>query len=115
MGRKVLVVDDEKLIVKGLRFSLEQDDMEVDCAYDGEEALEMAKRKEYDMILLDVILSGKWNCCKEIYYEAAKRDAAIGMATVYRMVSTLEEIGVFSRCYRYSLPDRPWGEEQAGD
>ena len=56
MGRKVLVVDDEKLIVKGLRFSLEQDDMEVDCAYDGEEALEMAKRKEYDMILLDVML-----------------------------------------------------------
>lgn len=36
------------------------------------------------MVLLDVILSGKWNCCKEIYYEAAKRDAAIGMATVYR-------------------------------
>ena len=43
MGKKVLVVDDEKLIVKGLRFSLEQDDMEVECAYDGEEALEMAK------------------------------------------------------------------------
>ncbi len=56
MGRKVLVVDDEKLIVKGIRFSLEQDDMEVDCAYDGEEALEMAKRKEYDIILLDVML-----------------------------------------------------------
>ena len=56
MSRKVLVVDDEKLIVKGLRFSLEQDDMEVDCAYDGEEALEMVKRKEYDMILLDVML-----------------------------------------------------------
>ncbi len=56
MGRKVLVVDDEKLIVKGLRFSLEQDGMEVDCAYDGEEALEMVKRKEYDMILLDVML-----------------------------------------------------------
>ena len=52
MGRKVLVVDDEKLIVKGLRFSLEQDDMEVDCAYDGEEALEMVKRKEYDICLL---------------------------------------------------------------
>ena len=43
MSRKVLVVDDEKLIVKGLRFSLEQDGMEVDCAYDGEEALEKAK------------------------------------------------------------------------
>ena len=38
MSRKVLVVDDEKLIVKGIRFNLEQDGMEVDCAYDGEEA-----------------------------------------------------------------------------
>ena len=56
MGKKVLVVDDEKLIVKGLRFSLEQDDMEVDCAYDGEEALEYARAKEYDIVLLDVML-----------------------------------------------------------
>ena len=56
MGKKVLVVDDEKLIVKGVRFSLEQDDMEVDCAYDGEEALEMAKQNTYDIILLDVML-----------------------------------------------------------
>ena len=55
-GRKVLVVDDEKLIVKGIRFSLEQDNMEVDCAYDGEEALQMARNKEYDIILLDVML-----------------------------------------------------------
>ena len=56
MGKKVLVVDDEKLIVKGLRFSLEQDGMEVDCAYDGEEALEYAKNTEYDIVLLDVML-----------------------------------------------------------
>ncbi len=56
MAKKVLVVDDEKLIVKGIRFSLEQDGMEVDCAYDGEEALEMIKSKEYDIILLDVML-----------------------------------------------------------
>ncbi len=56
MGQKVLVVDDEKLIVKGIRFSLEQDGMEVDCAYDGEEALEFAKQNQYDMILLDVML-----------------------------------------------------------
>jgi DNA-binding response OmpR family regulator len=56
MGKRVLVVDDEKLIVKGLRFSLEQDDMEVDCAYDGEEALEMAKVNKYDIILLDIML-----------------------------------------------------------
>ena len=52
MSRKVLVVDDEKLIVKGIRFSLEQDGMEVDCAYDGEEALQKAKDNEYDIILL---------------------------------------------------------------
>ena len=43
MKKRVLVVDDEKLIVKGIRFSLLQDELEVDCAYDGEEALEMAK------------------------------------------------------------------------
>ena len=56
MAKKVLVVDDEKLIVKGIRFSLEQDGMEVDCAYDGEEALEKAKAGEYDIILLDLML-----------------------------------------------------------
>lgn len=56
MRQRVLVVDDEKLIVKGIRFSLEQDDMEVDCAYDGEEALELARQNQYDMILLDVML-----------------------------------------------------------
>lgn len=54
--KKVLVVDDEKLILKGIRFSLEQDDMEVDCAYDGEEALEKIKNNEYDIILLDIML-----------------------------------------------------------
>ena len=56
MAKKVLVVDDEKLIVKGIRFSLLQDGMEVDCAYDGEEALNMAKANSYDMILLGVML-----------------------------------------------------------
>ncbi len=56
MGKRVLVVDDEKLIVKGIRFSLEQDDMKVDCAYDGEEALKLARENEYDMILLDIML-----------------------------------------------------------
>lgn len=56
MAKRVLVVDDERLIVKGIRFSLEQDGMEVDCAYDGEEALEKAKNGTYDIILLDVML-----------------------------------------------------------
>ena len=53
---RVLVVDDEKLIVKGIRFSLEQDGFQVDCAYDGEEALRLARETEYDIVLLDVML-----------------------------------------------------------
>ncbi len=56
MEKKVLVVDDEKLIVKGIRFSLEQDNMEVTCAYDGEEAIELVKNNDFDVILLDVML-----------------------------------------------------------
>ncbi|MBQ8816165.1 MAG: response regulator transcription factor [Lachnospiraceae bacterium] len=68
MAKKVLVVDDEKLIVKGIRFSLEQDGMEVDTAYDGEEALEMAKAKAYDIILLDLMLPklGGFEVCQQI-------------------------------------------------
>ena len=53
---KILVVDDEKLIVKGISFSLQADGMEVDAAYDGEEALRKIKEKNYDMVLLDVML-----------------------------------------------------------
>ncbi len=56
MSKRVLVVDDEKLIVKGIRFSLEQDGMQVDCAYDGEEALAMVNANKYDMVLLDLML-----------------------------------------------------------
>lgn len=53
---RVLVVDDEKMIVKGIKFSLEQDGMTVDCAYDGEEALKFAKDNDYDVVLLDIML-----------------------------------------------------------
>ena len=56
MAKKVLVVDDEKLIVKRIRFSLEQDGMEVTCAYDGEEALHLAQENKFDMILQDIML-----------------------------------------------------------
>ena len=56
MATKVLVVDDEKMIVKGIRFSLLQDGYEVDTAYDGEEALQKASANQYDIILLDVML-----------------------------------------------------------
>lgn len=68
MAVKVLVVDDEKLIVKGIKFSLMQDGMEVDCAYDGEEAVEAAKANTYDVILLDLMLPklNGYEVCQQI-------------------------------------------------
>ena len=56
MSKRILVVDDEKMIVKGLKFSLEQDGYEVDTAFDGQEALRLAHETEYDTVLLDVML-----------------------------------------------------------
>ncbi len=56
MAKRLLLVDDEPLIIKGLRFSLEQDGYEVDSAVDGEEALSKFYASKYDLILLDVML-----------------------------------------------------------
>ena len=83
---KVLVVDDEKLIVKGIRFSLEQDGFEVDCAYDGEEALQMAKETEYDMVLLDVMLP------KLDGLEVARRLRSAHVSTPILMLTARDEI-----------------------
>ncbi len=68
MSKKILVVDDEKLIIKGITFSLEQDGFLVDTAFDGEEALSLAKSKEYDLIVLDVMLPkiDGLNVCQQI-------------------------------------------------
>lgn len=65
---KVLIVDDEKLIVKGLKFALEQDGMDIFTAFDGEEALELIKANEYDMILLDLMLPklNGYEVCQEV-------------------------------------------------
>ncbi|MBS6954111.1 MAG: transcriptional repressor [Enterocloster asparagiformis] len=65
-------------------------------------------------VLIDVILEADWSSCKEIYYEAAKRDPSIGVATVYRMMGTLEEVGVLTRGYNYSFPPREPGAERPG-
>lgn len=56
MAKKILVVDDEKSIVKGIKFGLIQDSYDVEVAYDGEEALSIAKSQEFDLIVLDVML-----------------------------------------------------------
>lgn len=60
-------------------------------------------------ILLDIILEEECSCCKEIYYKAVKKDKNIGTATVYRMINTLEEIGVISRRNMYRI-DSPGAE-----
>jgi two-component system response regulator VicR len=56
MAKRILIVDDEPLIVKGLKFSLEQDGYEIDTAFDGEEGLQKIKASAYDLVLLDVML-----------------------------------------------------------
>lgn len=53
---KILVVDDEKLMVKGIKFNLENDGYEVAAAYDGEEAVELAKSGDFDLIILDIMM-----------------------------------------------------------
>lgn len=74
-----------------------------------EQVLEEFQRRgkritEQRRMLLDVILGGKWTNCKDIYYEARKKDPNLGMATVYRTISALEEIGVLSRTFQYTAP-----------
>lgn len=59
MATKVLVVDDEKLIVKGIKFSLVQDGMEIDTAHDGEEAYNLFLENKYDIVILDIMLPKK--------------------------------------------------------
>ena len=54
-------------------------------------------------LLLDVILKEECTCCKEIYYKAVEQDSGIGVATVYRMVNLLEEIGAISRKNMYKV------------
>ena len=53
---KILVVDDEKLLVKGMKFNLENEGYEVECAYDGAAAVELAREGKFDLIILDVMM-----------------------------------------------------------
>ena len=60
-------------------------------------------------IILDIILQEECTCCKEIYFLASKRDPNIGMATIYRMINLLEEIGALKskRAYRICNEESP--------
>ena len=53
---KILVVDDEKLLVKGMKFNLENEGYQVECAYDGAAAVELARNGQFDLIILDVMM-----------------------------------------------------------
>ena len=64
---KILVVDDEKLLVKGIKFNLENEGYQVETAYDGEEAVRLAREGEFDLIILDIMMpriSGLEACMK---------------------------------------------------
>lgn len=85
------------------------------AAWQKEQIIELLQQSgkritQQRIILIEIILEGSWSNCKEIYYQAVKKDSTIGMATVYRMLSTLEELGVLTRSYQYSLPAA--GKEQ---
>ncbi len=76
----------------------------------NEEEIIIRKLKEHGYritkqrkMLLRIILSDQCSSCKEIYYKAAERDPSIGPATVYRMINTLEEIGVINRGNMYRI------------
>ena len=65
---KILVVDDEMLLVKGIRFNLEKEGYEVDVAYDGATAVDMVRREKFDLVILDLMMPGKsgTDACMEI-------------------------------------------------
>lgn len=68
MKLKILIVDDEHVLIKGMKYSLEQDDHEIHEAYDGEEAIDKIRNNEYDIIILDLMLPKKdgFSVCKEV-------------------------------------------------
>ena len=65
---RILVVDDEKTLVKGMKFNLENEGYEVECAYDGAAALDLAREGRFDLIILDVMMPKMdgWQVCREI-------------------------------------------------
>ena len=86
----------------------------------NEEEIIIRKLKEHGYritkqrkMLLRIILSDQCSSCTEIYYKAAERDPSIGPATVYRMINTLEEIGVINRGNMYRITREESAEEPA--
>ena len=65
-------------------------------------------------LILDIVFSHECTCCKEIYYEALAKDSSIGIATVYRMINTLTDLGVFQTAVPYKNLYQGCGEAESG-
>ena len=68
-----------------------------------EKGMRVTRQRE---LILDIVLENECSCCKEIYYRAAKKDKNMGIATVYRMVNALSELGLFRQNLPYCLTGR---------
>ena len=91
---KILVVDDEKLLVKGIKFNLEQDGYAVVTAFDGEEAIRLAHDESIDLILLDLMLpelSGEEVC------RAIRRISRVPIIMVTAKIDEDEKIEAINR------------------
>lgn len=81
----------------------DNENQQIDGVLLGEEDIiaELKKRgfrlTEQRKIIVDIIANEEYTCCKEVYFLAHKRDSSIGIATVYRMIHLLEELGAISR------------------
>ena len=73
--------------------------------------MRITKQRE---LILDIVLENECSCCKEIYYRAAKKDKNIGIATVYRMINSLSELGLFRQNMPYCLAGSDSGESGNG-
>jgi len=73
LAKKILIVDDEPSIVKGIKFSLEQDGYETDVAYDGNTALNLALSNDFDLMILDLMLPGLsgMDVCQQVREQSA--------------------------------------------
>ena len=81
---RILVVDDEKTLVKGMKFNLENEGYEVECAYDGAAALERAREGRFDLIILDVMMpemDGLEACMK--IREPISTDSKVAVSVFY--------------------------------
>ena len=87
-----------------------QEEILIRTTSEKDRVLEMFRQKgmrvtKQRILLLDIIFEKEYTSCKEVYYQARKRDKSIGIATVYRMLNTLRELGVFQEHTPYRLSE----------